>query len=379
MGHHAPAAPAIVVAVLDTGMRFDHPDLAGRQRAARLRHDQRRRPGTFTSANDGDGRDADASDPGDFVRRRRRQAAAARLRRRRNSSWHGTQTARPDRRGDRTTASASPASAGNVRVLPVRVLGKCGGFDSDIVAGMLLGGRASTCPACPTTPNPARVINMSLGGAGACSAGLHRRDRRRSTPPARVVVASAGNSAGHAVGTPGQLPGRDRASPALRHVGTKVGFSDLGPADHDQRAGRQLRQHARRHAVPVPDRDDDATRARRRRSPAPPARSTPTLRRVARHQLLGAARRRHRRADALGAAVADAGAGQGEAAVERARRFRRADRRTRPARHCQQCVAPTRRSTSCECVLHDRDLRRRHARRARARCSPPPACRRASR
>ena len=65
---------SIVVAVLDTGLRFDHPDLQRRQRAARLRHGQPDSPGVFTSANDGDGRDADASDPGDCRHRRPRRA-----------------------------------------------------------------------------------------------------------------------------------------------------------------------------------------------------------------------------------------------------------------------------------------------------------------
>src|SRR5205823_263491 len=55
----------------------------------------------------------------------------------------------------------------NVRVLPVRVLGKCGGFDSDIIAGMRWAAGLAV-PDAPPNPTPARVINMSLGGPGAC-------------------------------------------------------------------------------------------------------------------------------------------------------------------------------------------------------------------
>ena len=56
---------SIVIADLDTGIRFDHPDLAG-QHHCRLRHgERRRRLGDHLSANDGNGRDSDASDPGD--------------------------------------------------------------------------------------------------------------------------------------------------------------------------------------------------------------------------------------------------------------------------------------------------------------------------
>ena len=50
----------------------------------------------------------------------------------------------------------------------------------------------------------------------------------RSTPLGAVVVAAAGNSTGHAVGAPANCPGVIAVA-GLRHVGTKVGFSDLGP------------------------------------------------------------------------------------------------------------------------------------------------------
>ena len=58
--------PAVVVAVLDTGVRFDHPDLQAVAACGNLL------PGydmvsNVDVANDGDGRDADASDPGDWV------------------------------------------------------------------------------------------------------------------------------------------------------------------------------------------------------------------------------------------------------------------------------------------------------------------------
>ena len=57
---------------------------------------------------------------------------------------------------------------GATRVLPVRVLGKCGGFDSDIIAGMRWAA-GLTVPGVPANPNPARVINLSLAGGSGCS------------------------------------------------------------------------------------------------------------------------------------------------------------------------------------------------------------------
>ena len=88
-----------------------------------------------------------------------------------------------------------------------------------------------------------------------------------------AVVAAAGNSAGHAVGLPANCPGVIAVA-GLRHVGIQGRLLRPGPADRDQRAGRQLRQHRRRRALPVPDPHAAATAARSGRMPA--ARSGPT-------------------------------------------------------------------------------------------------------
>ena len=215
----------IVVAVLDTGVRFDHEDFGGNLL-----------PGydmisadvddTFTTANDGDGRDPDASDPGDFVLQAdvgKGGCTPADLTP--TSSWHGTETA--GLVGALTDNGKGIASVGrNVKVLPVRVLGKCGGFDSDIIAGMLWSAGLAVSGV-PTNVNKARVINMSLGGTGACSQ-AYIDAVAQVNAQGTVIVASAGNSAGHAVNTPANCPGVIGVA-GLRHIGTKVGFSDLGP------------------------------------------------------------------------------------------------------------------------------------------------------
>jgi serine protease len=219
---------SIVVAVIDTGVRFDHPDLLHIAAGGNLL------PGydmisDVDVANDGDGRDADPSDPGDWLTLDEVQlvggpfedcASAAE-----DSSWHGTQIS--GLIGALTNNGLGMASVGrNVRVLPVRGLGKCGGFDSDIIAGMRW---AVGLPVAgvPFNPTPARVLNLSLGGDGACE-WAYRDALAEITALGAVVVAAAGNSAGHAVSTPANCPGVIAVG-GLRHVGTKVGFSDLGP------------------------------------------------------------------------------------------------------------------------------------------------------
>lgn len=211
--------PAIVVAVLDTGLRFDHPDLAGANVLAGYDMVSNIEP-----ANDGDGRDADASDPGDWVTEAEAESGEFSDCDVTNSTWHGTQVAGLIvAQTDNGTGMASIARS--VRLLPVRVLGKCGGFDSDIIAGIRWAAGLNV-PGVPPNTNPARVINLSLGSESGCTIAYEQAIAQVNALGA-VVVASAGNSAGHATGTPANCNGAIAVA-GLRHVGTKVGFSDLG-------------------------------------------------------------------------------------------------------------------------------------------------------
>jgi serine protease len=227
--------PAIVVAVLDTGIRFDHADFRTAAAGGNLLPGYDMIAQDATSADGQPGRDADASDPGDAVTMAdvNSNVPGCTVNDIENSSWHGTQTA--GLIGAVTDNALGMASVGrNVRVLPVRVLGKCGGYDSDIVAGMRWAAGLDV-PGVPANPNPARVINMSLGGSGSCDASnpsaqvyIDTIRTLNALPRPVVVVASAGNTAGHAVSIPADCAGVIGVA-GLRHIGTKVGFSDLGP------------------------------------------------------------------------------------------------------------------------------------------------------
>jgi serine protease len=127
------------------------------------------------------------------------------------------------------------ASVGrNVRVMPVRVLGKCGGFTSDVVAGMYWAAgidippSPSTLGTAPTNPFPAKVLNLSLGSPTTTCSNLYRDAIAAVNARGASVVISAGNDAGLAVGQPANCPGAIAVG-GLRHAGTKVGFSDVGP------------------------------------------------------------------------------------------------------------------------------------------------------
>ena len=189
-GINAPAAwdlttgsSNVVMAVIDTGIT-NHADLSGRTV-----------PGyDFISdvlmANDGNGRDNNPSDPGDWVTLADSSGYFAGCPVS-DSSWHGTHVAG-------TMGAASNNGTGvagvnwNSRILPVRVLGKCGGYTSDIADGMRW---AAGLPVSgvPNNPNPAKVLNLSLGGFGACGT-TYQNAINSIVSAGSVVVISAGNS-----------------------------------------------------------------------------------------------------------------------------------------------------------------------------------------
>jgi serine protease len=214
----------VIVAVLDTGVRPGHPDLAGKLVGG---YDfVSNEVGQPAISNDGTDRDSDPADPGDWVTQQEINAnptfweGCDAL----SSSWHGTQVAGIV--GAATDNGAGMAGTGwNVRVMPVRVLGKCFGYTSDIQAAMRWAAGLSV-PGVPTNANPAQVINLSLGGTATCNSAW-------STAVADVtargvtIVAAAGNSAGRAASAPANCAGVIGVA-GVRHVGSKVGFSDVG-------------------------------------------------------------------------------------------------------------------------------------------------------
>jgi len=215
-------SPDTIIAVLDTGVRYDHPDVTGRMLPG---YDfvSGESSSSFVSANDGDDWDDNASDPGDWVSEAEAATGPLRGCGVSRSSWHGTRVAAMI---GATTGNGVGISGGiwSGSVLPVRVLGKCGGYDSDIVAGMRWAAGLPVTGA-PANPNPAQVINLSLGSLDSC-ASVYSTVITELTAAGVVVIASAGNDSGP-VEAPANCAGV-LAVAGLRHVGTKVGYSSLG-------------------------------------------------------------------------------------------------------------------------------------------------------
>lgn len=220
-GINAPAAwdvttgaAAVVVAVVDTGIT-NHADLSGRTV-----------PGfDFISdswmANDGGGRDDDPSDPGDWVAANDCGTGS----RAQDSSWHGTHVA-----GTIGAATDNNMGVAGINwyspILPVRVLGRCGGMTSDIADGMRW---AAGLPVSgvPDNTHPAKVINLSLGGPGTCGSTYQDTVNAIVAAGATLVIAAGNNNANAALYRPGNCDGVITVA-ATNRVGSRAFYSNYG-------------------------------------------------------------------------------------------------------------------------------------------------------
>ncbi len=221
-GINAPAAwdkatgAGVVVAVLDTGYR-PHADLAANIL-----------PGyDFISdafvGNDGNARDSDARDPGDWIEAG--ECGPGDPATFEASSWHGTHVSG-------TIAAVTNNSSGvagvafNARVVPARVLGKCGGYTSDIADAIVWasGGSVSGVPA---NANPARVINLSLGGGGSCGATTQNAINSARSRGTAVIVAAGNSNANAGSFSPANCSGVVTVA-AVGRNGGKASYSNFG-------------------------------------------------------------------------------------------------------------------------------------------------------
>ncbi|WP_310341529.1 S8 family serine peptidase [Rhodoferax saidenbachensis] len=175
----------VVVAVLDTGY-VTHADLTANLlltgydfvSADTLPYSP------FSTANDGNGRDSDAADPGNWNTNTGNGCSVS------DSGWHGTRVAGiVSAVGNNSTGMIGIAYG--AKVLPVRVLGVCGGYVSDIAAGMRWAAGILSISGV-FNPNVAKILNLSLGSSGTCLSTF--QDAVNDVRAAgSIVVASTGN------------------------------------------------------------------------------------------------------------------------------------------------------------------------------------------
>ena len=199
-------ASTLTVGVVDTGV-VPHVDLAGRLVAG---FDF---IGDTSVSNDGNGRDADAGDPGDYG------CSGS------TSSWHGTHVAGTIGAAGNNGAGVAGVNWGS-KVQPLRALGRCGGYTSDIVDAMRWASGIAV-PGIPANATPVRVLNLSLGGGGACGQ-TFQNAINDVTARGTVVVVAAGNANADAAGTePANCNGVVAVAATVRSGG-RAGYSNFG-------------------------------------------------------------------------------------------------------------------------------------------------------
>jgi serine protease len=160
------------VAVIDTGILGNHEDLTGRWEGG---YDF---ISTRFNARDGNGRDSDPSDEGDWFFGS-------------SSSWHGSHVAGTIGASTNNQIGVAGIAFGST-IQPIRTLGRIGGFTSDIVDAMRWAAGLHV-DGIPDNPNPAKVLNMSLGGGGACDI-VYQSAVDDVVSAGSVIVVAAGNS-----------------------------------------------------------------------------------------------------------------------------------------------------------------------------------------
>jgi serine protease len=207
-------SPNITVAIVDTGI-LPHPDLNGRVLAG---YD-------FVSdadlARDGDGRDPNPRDEGDWI-----DAGGCGGFPAEDSFFHGLFVTG-------IIGAASNNEIGmtgmdwSASLLPVRVLGECGGTDDDVFSGMMWAAGVPIAGV-PANPTPAKVINMSLGGFGACAQAVQEAIDLALAQGAVVVVAAGNESADASAYAPANCSGVITVG-AHNTGGDRTGYSNFGP------------------------------------------------------------------------------------------------------------------------------------------------------
>jgi serine protease len=237
-GINAPAAwdkatgSGVVVGVVDTGYR-PHADLA-----ANILPGYDFISDTFVS-NDGNGRDSDARDPGDWINAG--ECGNGEPVQFESSSWHGTHVAG-------TIAAVTNNSNGvagiafNAKVVPARVLGKCGGYTSDIADAIVWvsGGSVSGVPA---NANPAKVINISLGGIGGCDNTTQNAINSARSRGTSVIVAAGNENHNASQDTPANCSGVVTVASVNRSGGRSY-FSNFGSTVEVAAPGGDVRASA---------------------------------------------------------------------------------------------------------------------------------------
>ena len=202
-----------VVAVIDTGITT-HSDLAANIL-----------PGydmisSASNARDGNGRDANPLDQGDWY-----TAGQCGTSDSSGSSWHGTHVAGTIAAISNNAKGVAGVAPG-AKVVPVRVLGACGGYTSDI-ADAIIWASGGSVAGVPANANPAKTINLSLGGRNTCSPTTQNAINTAVQRGSAVVVAAGNENIPASYYSPANCQNVITVG-AVGRTGAKASYSNYG-------------------------------------------------------------------------------------------------------------------------------------------------------
>lgn len=219
------------VAVVDSGILFDHPDLKrslGRQKTKR---------GwdmitSIASARDGNARDQNAQDEGDWVDAFTGCGDALR-----DSTWHGSHVAGIIAA---TTNNSVGVSGINwkAKIVPVRAIGACGNL-SDMTDGIIWAAGNKEVPGTKPNRTPVKVINLSLGGDGACSNAEQEAIDYALSKGISVVVSAGNESKDVSLASPANCRGVISVA-SVNHLGDLADYSNFGSSITVSAPGGQM-------------------------------------------------------------------------------------------------------------------------------------------
>jgi serine protease len=208
---------SVVVAVLDTGVLYragnpaqSHPDLGNRLLPGYDMVSPIAGSNPYANAGDGNGRDPDPYDPGDAQ----------------STGYHGTHVGGTIGAATNNTTGVAGVDW-QARLLHVRVIGLLGATIADQIDAILWAA-GQPVPGAPTNPNPARVINMSLGGKNPCTTARQNAINQVSANGVVVVVAAGNENDNASLYSPASCANVITVG-ATDFAGARAPYSNYGP------------------------------------------------------------------------------------------------------------------------------------------------------
>ncbi|WP_313317119.1 S8 family serine peptidase [Stenotrophomonas sp.] len=213
----------VVVAVIDTGITQGNPDLQNNVIPGYDMISDKR-----VSRRDTDARVAGGWDLGDWVEANYCTGwATTDPHAAEDSSWHGSHVSGTVAQ-ETNNGKGLAGLAYKAKVMPIRVLGSCGGFGSDISDGIIWAAGGEV-PGLPLNTTPAEVINMSLGSRQPSSCPAEYQDAiDLANSKGSIVVVAAGNSNGNAASYTMSSCNNVISVGATGYTGGKASYSNYG-------------------------------------------------------------------------------------------------------------------------------------------------------